>query len=457
MTRYAGMRVVVVGLGASGFAAARALLELEAKVKVTDDSGGALVAQRAATLRSSGADVEIGGHDLDALDGDLAVISPGVPPGAPVVRALIRMGIPVIGEVELAWRLARCDFLAVTGTNGKTTTTSLLAAMLADSGIPSLAAGNIGLPLVEAVARVPAGGAIAVEVSSFQLAAIDAFRAKVAVVLNIAEDHTDWHGSSDEYWRAKARIVENQTPDDVFLPNLEDERVVAMAASTRGRVAPFSATRPPTPGGARIGVRGSTIVWRDEPLMSLGEIALPGAAGAEDVVAAAGAALEYGIDRNAVIGAASAFRPLRHRLETIAESGGVRYIDDSKATNPHATLAALHGMRDVVLIAGGRSKGIDLAPLAGAASALIAVVALGEAAEEIRDVMGASVPVDVVRSMDEAVSAAQARSIPGGSVLLSPACASLDMYTSYAERGDAFARAVRAMTAQEGRPSGNES
>ena len=387
-----------------------------------------------------GAEVEIGGHDLDAIDADLAVVSPGIPPSADVMVALERNGVEIWSEVELAYRLARCDFLAVTGTNGKTTTTSLLAAMLEQGGIPSAAAGNIGLPLIDAVSSIPAGGAIALEVSSFQLATIHRFRPTVAVLLNIAEDHTDWHGSMEAYGGAKARITENQGSSDVFLPNLDDEWAMRIAGSSAARIVPFSGRTQPDGG---IGPVEGILRWKDTDIIATEDVPLPGASGLEDAAAAAGAALAYGIDRKAVARAIRGFRPLGHRLEVVTEVGGVTYIDDSKATNPHATLAAVRGLKDVVLIAGGRSKGIDLAPLAGTVPPVRAVVALGEAADEVERVFEGLVPVERASSMREATRLARERSVSGGSVLLSPGCASLDMYESYAARGEDFVRSVR--------------
>lgn len=437
---FKGKKVLVVGLGASGWAASRALVELGADVRVTESSDSAEMRERADRLKARGATVEIGHHDLDRLDADLAVVSPGIPPTADVMRALEHSTIPVVSEVELAYQLASCDFIAITGTNGKTTTTSLLAAMLERSGIDSIAAGNIGLPLIDAIGRVGKGGAIALEVSSFQLAGIDTFHPKVAVLLNIAEDHTDWHGSMDAYVDAKARIIENQTADDQFIVNSQDPLVMEVASRAASTVVPFSTIDAPENG---IGIEGGRVLWRGSPVFDVSEILLPGRAGAEDGLAAIGAALAYGIELDAIRDALRSFAPLRHRLAEVAEIDGVRYIDDSKATNPHATLAAVSGLSDVVLIAGGRSKGIDLSPLAGTVPPVIAVVAIGEASDDVERVFSSLVPVDRASSMDDAVAAARARSVPGGSVLLAPGCASLDMYESYSERGDDFARSVR--------------
>ena len=454
MIDLSGQRVLVVGLGVSGFAAARALLDLGAKVKVTEGTASGTMTERADRLRTMGADVEIGGHDLEALDCDLAVVSPGIPPDSPVFTALIAEDTPIWGEVELAARLARCDFLAITGTNGKTTTTTLLAAMLEAGGVPSLAAGNIGLPVVEAIVHVPEGGAIALETSSFQLATTVTFRPKVAVVLNLGEDHSDWHGDFEAYVAAKARITENQQESDIFIPCLDDERVMDMARASEATIVPFSGISCPPDG---TGFSDGYLNWRGRRLLHRAEILLPSRAGAEDAAAAATAALEYGVSVDAVCDAMRAFGQLRHRFEHVRTLDGVEYIDDSKATNPHATLAALADLTDVVLIAGGRSKGIDLTPLVAARARLRAVVALGEAKGELQELFEGAVPIEVVDTMDEAVLRARNRSSSGGSVLLSPACASLDMYESYAARGDHFARAVNALLpskTDEGRNDG---
>lgn len=448
MSNWSATRVIVVGLGVSGLAAARAVARLGAHVRVTEEGSSPQLLERAARLRALGCEVEVGGHDVERFDAEVAVVSPGIPPHSDVVRALVARGIEVIGEVELAYRLSACDFLAVTGTNGKTTTTTLLAAMLEESGTPSMAAGNIGTPLVDAVAGIGKGGAIAVEVSSFQLATIATFKPRVAVLLNVAEDHTDWHGSREGYVEAKARIVSNQTSDDVFLPNLADRVAMDIAGRARSVVVPFSATGVPEKG---IGVARGRVSWRGVDLIGLEDAPLVGVAGLEDAIAAAGAALEYGVEPDAVVRALKGFRPLPHRLQVVTDIDGVTYINDSKATNPHATLAAVNGLTDVVLIAGGRSKGIDLSALAGTVPPVRTVVALGEAADEVANVFSGLVEVVRVSSMEEAVRAARRRSRPGGSVLLAPGCASLDMYPSYVHRGEDFTAAVRALSDADSR------
>lgn len=452
MSEFRDKRALVVGLGVSGASAAKALHALGARVRVTDSGSSPEVLERAEQMRGAGIEVEVGGHDLTKLDCDLAIVSPGIPPSSEVVRALERSGVEWFSEVELAYRLARCDFLAVTGTNGKTTTTSLLAQILHEAGVTSAAAGNIGFPLIDAVASIPEGGAIAVEVSSFQLAATQRFRPRVAVILNIAEDHTDWHGSVEDYTRAKGRIFTNQSADDVLVANADDARVMELSAAAASRLVPFSGTAVPTGG---IGVAGGDVLWDGRRVFGVEDIPLPGAAGIEDSLAAAGAALSYGIDDRAVVRGIKGFRALGHRLETVAEAGDISYIDDSKATNPHATLVAVRGLRDVVLIAGGRSKGIDLSVLKDTVPPVIAVVALGEARDQVEAVFDTLVPVERADTMQEAVLLASKHAIAGGSVLLSPACASLDMYESYAQRGEEFAGAVRDLLGAKGAGDGD--
>jgi UDP-N-acetylmuramoylalanine--D-glutamate ligase len=443
----AGKKVIVVGLGSSGESAALWLKRSGASVWVTEGASGERIEDRAVRLRKAGVEVETGGHSFHDISADLAVVSPGIPPTAPILQHLSRAGVRIIGEVELAFSMITAPIIAVTGTNGKTTTTALVARMLEEGGRPSLAAGNIGTPLIEA-AELPGGAVVAAEVSSFQLATVERFRPRVAVILNVAEDHVDWHGSLDAYAAAKARIFENQTAEDILLFNADDEVVTRLARNAPSRKVPFSATSPVADG---IGLVDDRVVWRGETIFTVGDVPMGGASGLEDAIAAAGAVLEFGIDPDAVARGLKGFEPLPHRMQVVARRDGVTYIDDSKATNPHATLAAVRGLDDVVLIAGGRSKGIDLAPLRATAPPVVAVIALGEATEELERVFAYVVPVERATDMDDAVERARARSVSRGSVLLSPGCASLDMYESYAARGEAFARAVRGLNGRDER------
>ncbi len=440
----AGRSVVVVGLGRSGEAAARRLSESGAAVVGVDSSADPALWERVSRL--AGVEIRLGDSGVSAMAGaDLVVVSPGVRPDSLALSTARREGIPIWSEIELAYSMdARPErYVAVTGTNGKTTTTQMITAALRASDIEARAAGNIGVPLIDAVAGT--AKVLVVELSSFQLQHIARFRAAVAVILNLADDHLDWHGSRQAYAAAKARAFENQRPGDVAVHH--DDVACARAASTgAGRRLPFAAEHLPA-GGA--GVDDGWIVvpqGRVLPIEALDSLAPPARTNA---VAAAAAACAVGADPEAVGRALAAFRLAQHRLETVAVIDGVTYVNDSKATNPHATLGALQGNSGVVLIAGGRAKGIDLGVLAGAASALRGVVAIGEVALDILQAFP-TVRGERADSMDEAVGRAAALARPGDTVLLSPACASFDMFTDYKSRGEAFRAAVKRLAGEGG-------
>lgn len=346
----------------------------------------------------------------------------------------------VRGEVELASRWSICPLVAVTGTNGKTTVTSLIADMLVASGIPSIAAGNIGLPLSDAVANEDLRVVVA-EVSSFQLAFAESFRPVVAVWLNLAPDHLDWHGDTDAYIAAKARIWANQGPGDVAVVNADDPVVMAQAARAPSRIVTFGLE----PDRAQYTIVNGRLRGPDGPLADVSTLgrAMPHDLG--NALAASAAAIAAGANTAGVQAALAAFALPPHRLTLVAYAGGVRWYDDSKATNPHATVAAVGGFDSVVLLAGGRNKGLDLTALAEVAGKVRAVVAIGEAAPQVAAAFDGLCPVWVAESMKEAVTLAANAAQPGDAVLLSPGCASFDWYRSYAERGDDFAAAVHAM------------
>jgi UDP-N-acetylmuramoylalanine--D-glutamate ligase len=434
-------RALVIGLGRSGQAVARHLLARGMSVAAVDDSPGDEARAAAGALGV----LLVEGPNLETLANlvvraDLVVPSPGVPASHPVYGLARAAGVPVRGEVELASRWSICPMVAVTGTNGKTTVTSLVAEMLEASGIASIAAGNIGLPLSDAVADENLKVVVA-EVSSFQLAFTESFRPVVAVWLNLAPDHLDWHGDTAAYVAAKARIWAKQSPADVAVVNADDPVVMAQAASAPSRIVTFGLG--PQPADFTV-VNG----WLRGPQGPIIEVAALSRALPHDVanaLAAAAAALAAGATVEGVRTALTAFAPLPHRLALVAYADGVRWYDDSKATNPHAAVAAVRGFETVVLIAGGRNKGLDMGELAEVADRVRAVVAIGEAAPEVAAAFAGRVPVEVAASMVEAVAAAAGLARPGDVVLLSPGCASFDWYRSYAERGDDFAAAVHAL------------
>jgi UDP-N-acetylmuramoylalanine--D-glutamate ligase len=434
-------RALVLGFGVSNQAVARHLLVRGTSVSLVDDAPTDDVRAAAAAL---GLNLVV--HpDLTTLAdmvvrSDLVVPSPGVPAAHPVYRLAKAAGVPVRGEVELAFRWSICPLVAVTGTNGKTTVTTLVAEMLTASGVPALAAGNIGLPLSDAVGNDDVKVVVA-EVSSFQLAFADSFRPVVAVWLNVAPDHLDWHGGMDAYVAAKARIWARQGAADVAVVNADDPIVMAQAASAPSRVLTFGLGSPSADYRVEDG-------WLRGPGGRLVEAARLPRSMPHDVanaLAASAAALAAGATADGVRAALIAHAPLPHRLTLVAYSAGVRWYDDSKATNPHAAAAAVSSFDSVVLIAGGRNKGLDLSELAQAAGPIRAVVAIGEAAPEVQAAFEGARPVAHATTMDEAVAAAAALARTGDVVLLSPGCASFDWYRSYAERGDDFAAAVHSL------------
>ena len=430
-------RALVVGLGRSGQAVARHLMMRGTVVSVVDDAPSDEARVEAAALG-----LNLVEHPtVEALAdmvvrSDLVVPSPGVPASHPVYALARAAGVPVRGEVELASRWSICPLIAVTGTNGKTTVTSQIAEMLTTSGVASIAAGNIGLPLSDAVA-VEHLQVVVAEVSSFQLAFAESFRPIVAVWLNLAPDHLDWHGGLGAYVAAKARIWANQGPGDVAVVNADDPVVMAQAASAPSRVVTFGLEAP-----ADFTVADGWLRGPDGPLLEVSALSRSLPHDLSNALAASATALAAGASVEAVQRALTGYAPLPHRLTLVAYSGGVRWYDDSKATNPHAAVAAVKGFDSVVLLAGGRNKGLDLGALAEVSDRVRAVVALGEAAPQVAAAFAGRRPVRVAANMADAVAAAAEVAQPGDVVLLSPGCASFDWYRNYAERGDDFAAAV---------------
>lgn len=456
---------LVLGLGkVTGPAVVDALVGLGIRVRVHESFPTEAHLEMAAGLKDQGVQVtlgEPGQAEIDELLGgaDLVVPSPGVPPSSPILAAALSGGNRVISEIELGYRFTSGPIFAVTGTNGKTTTTALLAHILAHAGRPCVTAGNIGYPLVKAARETPEGVALVCEVSSFQLAFVEIFRPSIALVLNVADDHYDWHSGYRQYVAAKARITENQQDGDFLIVRAGDPGCLAIAANSRARVLGFGMGTPDEvradlqlglgAGADRVaGVHeGDLVIDSDQGsvvLVKLTDIRLQGRHNVENVMAAALAAITFGVPVGEVAGAVTLFEALPHRTAPVGTRNGVMYVDDSKATNPHATLRALDGLSNVVLIAGGRAKGLDLSCLAQISSALRGVVVMGEAAGELETVF-AGLPVAQAPDVEEAVRVAAEIALPGDTVLLSPACSSLDQYSGYQERGNRFIAAVRAL------------
>jgi UDP-N-acetylmuramoylalanine--D-glutamate ligase len=461
---YAGRRVLVAGTGVAGAACAEVLLGLGARVTVLDRADNEVLAR----LRAAGASVVIGeAPDRDLLASlDDVVVSPGFAPHTPLILAAVAAGLPVYSEPELAWRLRGSGapgWLAITGTNGKTTATTMLASMLRAAGLRAAALGNIGEPLVHAALQPDRFDVLAVELSSFQLHWSSTLAPQVGALLNLADDHLEWHGTFAAYagaklavWRAAA------TGGGVAVGNVDDPRVAAALREVAGRTVGVTLAEP---GPGQLGVAGGRLVDRsfDAEPVDLGAIEAVRPAGAHNIsnaLHAAALARAFGVTPAAVVEGLAGYQPQPHRNSHVATVDGVRYVDDSKATNPHAAAASLTAYPRVVWIAGGQLKGVDVGDLVAAVSGRLAgAVLIGVDRAEVAAALARHAPrvpvVDVSRTDDgammEAVRAAAALARPGDTVLLAPAAASKDMFASYGHRGDAFATAVRSL-AQRGEP-----
>ena len=452
----AGETVLIIGLGRSGLASIEVLGGHRVTLYATDEKPEDELSDAIAYAESFGARF-VAPKDLDAVVGALscAVLSPGVGPTSPVVRRLHEANVPVFGEIELAYRLCEAPIVAVTGTKGKSTTTALIGHLLRACGMNVRVGGNIGKPLIREVRGAGSGDWIVAEVSSFQLETIRAFKPRVAVLLNIEPDHLDRYHSMDEYAEAKYRICANQSMMDWFVGNFDDPRIRSLHwrhgdTRVQARQLWFTLERPEQ---ATMYLRDGVVTYapvsgdpRPIPILTRDEIPLPGEHNVRNTMAALLAALAIGCPPGALREAVKSFEPMPHRLDAIAEIDGVRYVDDSKSTNPTAVIAALQTYAGpIVLIAGGRSKGTSFDTMGAAIrERAAALVTIGEAGDEIRRAAG-EIPGSHASSMEEAVQRARELAAPGSVVLLSPGCASFDMFESAEERGEQFAAAVAAL------------
>lgn len=440
------MRALVYGLAVTGRATVRALQQRGVEVVAADDRTGADADQLRSIADDLGIELVTAPTDHDALVATAEVVapSPGVPEWHPVIEAARRRRVPLVSEIELAhrWEQERPGgprpMIAVTGTDGKTTTTLLVAAMLTEAGHRTVAAGNTEVPLVDAI-EMPVD-AFVVECTSFRLAWTERFRAEAAIWLNLAEDHLDWHRSMATYEATKARIFELQRAEDVAIGFADDPVVARHLAAARARRRSFARA------GADYAVRDGWLSGPDGPIAPVAAMRRRLPHDVTNALASAAAVLETGLATpDDVAGTLERFTGPPHRISEVAVVDEVCYVDDSKATTPHAAAVAVRSFDPVVLIAGGRNKGLDLAPLATHHDRIRAVVAIGEAASAVAEVFAGVRPVVVADSMAEAVEQAARAARPGDTVLLSPGCASWDWYPvgGYAARGDAFAAAVR--------------
>ena len=446
-----GKRVVVVGGGRSGVAAARLLRDRGAAVTLTDVRAEIAEATR---LLEAGITLELGYHDSRTLrTADLIVMSPGVPWRLPIVEDARSAGVPAIGEVELASRWLRGRVIAITGTKGKSTTTTLVGRMLQAAGMDAGVGGNIGTALALQVPASTPESIHVVEVSSFQLEGTDTFHPWIAAVLNFSPDHLDRHASVEEYAAAKQRIFANQDAHDWTVTNTDDPAAVSLAATSRAKRAWFGLDTRPDEGVTVVEGAVSYVTASSRlPLVPLTAVRLIGRHLLADVVAAAAIARLAGVTADAMTRAVEGFGGLEHAMELVAEQGGVRFINDSKATNVESARRAIESFEGgLVPILGGRFKGGDLRDLREPLRARArAVVAIGEARDRVREALSGAVDVQEANSMGEAVERAFELASPDGVVLLAPACASFDMFADYAERGRVFKQEVRRIVDRRG-------
>ena len=444
-TDYLDKKIVVVGAGRSGIGLARFFVARGATVALSDRRTAEQLADLA-PLAGEGVRLDLGGHSEELfIAADLIALSPGVPAEIPVIARASAQGVAVLGEIEIAWRELPQPLIGITGTNGKSTVTTVMGEAYKAWGKSTFVGGNLGTPLIEAV-----GGAwdrLVVELSSFQLETIESFRPRWAVLLNVTEDHLDRYPDMAGYQAAKARIFENQTVDDWAVLNADDPLVLAAAAGTPARRILFSGSRLLAEG---MSLDGDDLVWRwngTERRFAAAELQLRGQHNLENVMAALIPPLVEGCPPEVAWAAATAFRGLPHRMELVATRNGVRWYDDSKGTNVGSVVKSLAGLQaPVTLIAGGKDKNGDLSPLAELVAAKVHdLVLIGEAAPRMAEAFKGLTAIHRADSMADAVATAAAMTAPGGTVLLSPGCSSFDMFKSYEERGRIFAAAVLAL------------
>jgi len=447
-----GKRVLVVGLGKSGVASATFLHSRGARVSVSDAKSPEQLRQEIPVLLDAGITVETGQHgERTFREQDLIVISPGVPFDMPQLARARERGIPIIGEVELAARFLKGNIVAVTGSNGKTTTTTLAGDVIAASGRDTLVGGNIGTPAISFVDTATEQTWIVLEISSFQLETVETFCPKIAAVLNVTPDHLDRHHSFDNYVAAKARIFENQAAADFAVLNADDATCVSMATAIKSRVYWFSRLREVERGAF---VRGKEVVWRDgnrdQDILPVTDISLKGAHNLENVLAAVSIGMLVKAEPSAIRRAVAEFKAVEHRLEYIGSVRGVEYYNDSKATNVDATIKAIESFPGRLhLILGGKDKGSDYTVLNELLSRRAKrVYTIGSAAAKIEGQIR-GVEVLHCETLDNAVKRATEAAEPGDVVLLAPACASFDQFESYEHRGRVFKELVRSLAARE--------
>jgi len=447
----AGKRVLVVGLARTGVVTALFSAGYGATVTATDERPETDLQETAAKLRAAGVTLEFGGHRAESfLEQDLIVVSPGVPAKLPELELARARGTPVWSEIELAWRFLRGKLIAITGSNGKTTTTSLVAHILQTAGIPTLIGGNIGTPLLALVENSMDTTVTVAEISSFQLETIEKFRPEIGVLLNLTPDHLDRHASFDEYALAKMRMFENQLERDIAILNADDPEITKRMP-TKPHIFWFSRKKRVAAGAF---LRDEHIFFRNEGSeVALGrrdEISLRGEHNVENALAACAAAYLAGADPAAIASGIKTFKGVEHRLEFVAEVSGVQFYNDSKATNVDAAVKAIEAFPGpLIVILGGKDKGSPYTPLRELLRerARMAIL-IGAAADKIAEDLGDAVPLESGGTLDRAVHLAMQNAHPGDTVLLAPSCSSFDQFENYEHRGRTFKDLVASLENQ---------
>ena len=433
--------MLMVGLGATGSATSLFLKEQGAQVTVSELRDEAAAGPVIQNLRSRGITVEAGGHRPQSfLTADLIVTSPGVSPDIPPLRAAAAQGVPIISEIELAYRFIHTPLIAVTGTNGKTTTVKLMAEIFRNAGKQIFLGGNVGNPLIEYVLHGHRDEYIIAEISSFQLEGIQTFRPYISVLLNLQQDHLDRYASYGEYIAAKARLFSNQQQGDYALLNADDADVQKLSPAIKATILSFSCRRPVSCGIYHSGNQFYYTVGDHRVSFAADRLRLRGTHNLHNIMAAAAVSTLCGCEREAIERTMQDFKGLHHRLEFVLERNGIKFYNDSKATNVGSVVSALEAMSPpLILIAGGKDKGGDYDPLIPLIREKVkALVLIGEAKEKMHRVLKSSTAIFVAETLEEAFERSVHEASPGDTVLLSPACSSFDMFANYEQRGNAF-------------------
>jgi len=437
-----GKRVLVIGLGKTGISTVRFLTEKGAVVSASDEKPASELEDATSALRDLKVNIQTGGHRLEIISQiDMVIPSPGVPPFNRLLSEAVKRNIPILSEIELACRFLTIPMIAITGTNGKTTTTKLLGEILKKGGKKVFVGGNIGNPLIDYVKGKQEDDYVVVEVSSFQLQWVELFSPFISILLNVTCDHLDYHKTFKEYRGVKERLFKNQRENDLAILNADDSLLSSLARRIRAGIIYFSSSKKPVEG---IFLNNSVLRFGNEKY-PLEMISLPGIHNIENVMAAVIAARKCGCQISDIIEAVKDFKGIPHRIEFAGKKDGVEFYNDSKATNVDAVVRALESFSGpIILLLGGRNKGGDFRLLSGLIKEKVKyLIIFGEAREEINYLIGGAVPTRLAISLKDATISARDYSSPGDVVLLSPGCASFDEFANYEERGKFFKKLVR--------------